>query len=394
MEKDLHPKRVFGVLFLALLVAMLGAGVIAPTMPLYGKNLGATGIWLGFIYSAFSISRALFMPLTGRLSDRRGRKVFITMGLTIYTLASLGYVWSASVTQLVWIRFMHGVGSAMVVPIAAAAIGDISPEGREGSMMGTFNVALFLGFGMGPLLGGVVMDFLGFAEVFYLMGGLSLLSLFLVAMFLPEKRIQVHKRRKDATPFRTLWRIDVFKGLLMFRFSNAMVRGSTTAFLPIFATRLAVSPAQIGMLVSLNILLTAVLQHFLGRIADRWSRRVLIVTGSLMTAVPLLLTPFAKDFVHLVLLAVCMGVGGGVAFPAALAVATVVGREHGMGNIMGTFNSAMSYGMIVGPIVSGWLLDLLGISVVFIFGGVVGIAGSLVCLYWMVHKRGEVYADV
>ena len=384
----------FGVLFLALLVAMLGAGVIAPTMPLYGNNLGATGIWLGLIYSAFSISRAVFMPMTGRLSDKRGRKVFIMMGLTIYALASLGYVWSSEVIQLVWIRFIHGVGSAMVVPIAVAAIGDISPEGREGSMMGTFHVALFLGFGMGPLLGGIVMDFLGFAEVFYLMGGLSLFSLSLIILFLPEKKDQVRNRGKAITSFRDLWRLDIFKGLLMFRFSNAVVRGSTTAFLPIFATKLNVSPAQIGMLVSLNILLTAVLQHFLGRLADQLNRTLLIIIGSLMTAVPLLLTPFAKDLTHLILLGICMGIGGGIAFPAAFAVATVVGREHGMGNIMGTFNSAMSYGMIVGPIISGWIMDLLGLSVVFIFGGVIGIIGSVVCLYWMVHKQGVVHANV
>ena len=384
----------FGVLFLALLVAMLGAGVIAPTMPLYGNNLGATGIWLGLIYSAFSISRAVFMPMTGRLSDKRGRKVFIMMGLTIYALASLGYVWLSEGIQLVWIRFIHGVGSAMVVPIAVAAIGDISPEGREGSMMGTFHVALFLGFGMGPLLGGIVMDFLGFAEVFYLMGGLSLFSLSLIILFLPEKKDQVRNRGKAITSFRDLWRLDIFKGLLMFRFSNAVVRGSTTAFLPIFATKLNVSPAQIGMLVSLNILLTAVLQHFLGRLADQLNRTLLIIIGSLMTAVPLLLTPFAKDLTHLILLGICMGIGGGIAFPAAFAVATVVGREHGMGNIMGTFNSAMSYGMIVGPIVSGWIMDLLGLSVVFIFGGVIGIIGSVVCLYWMVHKQGVVHANV
>ncbi len=391
----MHHKRIFLVLFLALFVAMLGVGVIAPTMPLYAKTLGATGLGLGIIYSAFSISRMIVMPMTGKLSDRKGRKIFITTGLLIYTLASLGYIWSESVVQLVWIRFLHGVGSAMVVPIAAAVIGDISPEGEEGVMMGTFNIALFLGFGAGPLLGGIVLDTLGMAEVFYLMGGLSCGAFFLIFFLLPEKRNHIRKSRRVVSSLRTLWRHRVFRGVLIFRFSNAAVRGSTTAFLPIFASRLAVSPSRIGLLVSLNILLTAVLQHFFGRLADRMNRRFLVVVGSILTAIPLLLTPFAQSFFHLLVLGVCMGIGGAVAFPAALALVTVVGRDHGMGNVMGYFNSAMSFGMIVGPVVAGWVMDLLGLSVVFLFGGLVGVVGSVLCAYYTMYNQGvEANANV
>jgi len=390
----LHDRRVFWVLFFALLVAMLGAGVIAPTMPLYAKTLGATGFGLGLIYSAFSVSRAVFMPVAGQLSDRKGRKMFIVAGLFVYTMTSVGYVWSASVGQLVWIRFLHGVGSAMVVPIAAAVIGDISPTGREGSTMGSFNVALFLGFGGGPLLGGFVLDTLGMSEVFYIMGGLSFVSFLLILFFLPRKKEDQARRRASISPFRSLWHRDVFKGLLVFRLSNAVVRGSTTAFLPIFATRLDVSPSQIGFLVSLNILLTAILQHFFGRLADRFSRRFLIVLGNCLTAVPLLLTPFAHDFWHLLILGMIMGTGGGLAFPAALAMATVVGRDHGMGNIMGYFNMAMSLGMIIGPLVSGWVMDLLGVSVVFIFGGLLGILGSVVCWVLLIQDEDCTHANL
>ena len=373
---------------------MLGAGVIAPTMPLYAKTLGATGFGLGLIYSAFSVSRAVFMPVAGQLSDRKGRKMFIVAGLFVYTMTSVGYVWSASVGQLVWIRFLHGVGSAMVVPIAAAVIGDISPTGREGSTMGSFNVALFLGFGGGPLLGGFVLDTLGMSEVFYIMGGLSFVSFLLILFFLPRKKEDQARRRASISPFRSLWHRDVFKGLLVFRLSNAVVRGSTTAFLPIFATRLDVSPSQIGFLVSLNILLTAILQHFFGRLADRFSRRFLIVLGNCLTAVPLLLTPFAHDFWHLLILGMIMGTGGGLAFPAALAMATVVGRDHGMGNIMGYFNMAMSLGMIIGPLVSGWVMDLLGVSVVFIFGGLLGILGSVVCWVLLIQDEDCTHANL
>jgi DHA1 family multidrug resistance protein-like MFS transporter len=386
----LEHRRIFFILFLALFVAMLGAGVIAPTIPLYAKTLGATGIWLGLIYSAFSVSRVIFMPMAGKLSDRRGRKVFIATGLMIYALASLGYVWSHSIFEMVWIRFLHGIGSAMVVPIAAAAIGDISPAGKEGSVMGTFNVALFLGYGAGPLLGGIVMDVVGMNEVFYLMGGLSFLSLVLV-LFLPENKNAVKERVRTITPFLKIWRHDVFKELLIFRFSNAVVRGSLMVFLPVFATKLDISAAQVGLLVALNILLTAVLQHFFGGLADRMNRHFLMIVGNTITAIPMLFIPTATSLAHFLILGVIMGIGGGLAFPAALAVATELGRKHGMGNIMGFFNQSMSLGMIVGPVTAGWVMDLLGISVVFTFVGFLGMMGSGVCVYYLYRRRGVVF---
>jgi len=382
----LQHKRIFFVLFVALFVAMLGMGVIAPTMPLYAKTVGATGIGLGLIYSAFSISRMVFMPMAGKLSDRRGRKIFIISGLVIYTLASLGYIWSSSVVQLVWIRLIHGIGSAMIVPIAAAVIGDISPKGEEGSMMGNFNVALFLGFGTGPLLGGFVLDAVGMASVFYLMGGLSFVALLLVIFFLPEKVNNRIQKYPSISPFRTIWQHNIFKGVLIFRFSNAVARGSVTAFLPVFAAKLGISPSKIGFLVSVNILLTAVLQHFFGKLADRVSRSFLVVVGNIVVVVPLLVTPYAKSFSDLLFLGIIMGLGSGLAFPAAAALATEQGRSHGMGNVMGYFNQSMSLGMIVGPIVAGWVMDLLGLSVVFIFGGIVGILGSSFCAYFMIHQ--------
>ncbi len=380
-------RQIFIVLFFALFVAMLGAGIIAPTIPLYAETLGATGILFGLIYSAFSVSRAVFMPLTGKLSDRRGRKAFITTGLTIYTLASLGYIWADTPIELVWIRFLHGIGSAMVIPIAAAAIGDLSPKGREGSVMGTFNVALFLGFGTGPLLGGLVLDAAGASTVFLLMGSLSALALLTVIFFIPEKQDQI-RSQPQVSRFQTIWTQDVFKGLLIFRFSNAAMRGTTTAFLPVFAIKLGVSPGRIGLLVSLNILLTAVLQLVFGKTADRRDRRLLIIAGNLLTAIPLILTPLVDCFTSLLILGTIMGVGGGLAFPAASAVATELGRRHGMGNIMGFFNQSMSFGMIVGPVISGFVMDLLGISVVFLTSSFLGCAGSAAALILFYRNRG------
>ena len=383
----MHEKRTFIVMFVAIFVAMLGVGVIAPTMPIYARTLGANGLWLGIIYGTFSISRMIFMPVAGRLSDIKGRKGFLVMGLTIYALASFGYIWSQTVIQITWIRLLHGIGSAMVIPIATAVIGDISPRGKEGSVMGSFLVALFLGFGAGPLLGGVVMDSFGINAVFYIMGAMSFIALLLIVSFLPQRTDQAVGAKEKVSSVHEIFREDRFKGIFIFRFSNAAGRAALIAFIPIFADQMNITPAQIGLLISIHIFVTGLLQWFFGKLADRFSKTWFMVIGNLFGTLPLLLTPLATSLTHLLILGILMGVGSALAFPAAGAVATEIGREYGMGNIMGYFNMAMSLGMITGAIGTGIVMDLFGLSYVFLLGGIIGITGTLLCLFWL--KRGS-----
>jgi len=103
-------KKVFPILALSVFSSMLGVGIISPLLPLYAENLGATGIWLGIIFSGFSISRAILMPIIGRLSDRSGRKSLLCIGLLIYFIISLGYIWASNVPQLILVRLIQYMG--------------------------------------------------------------------------------------------------------------------------------------------------------------------------------------------------------------------------------------------------------------------------------------------
>ncbi len=125
-------KQIFVSLFIAVAVAMIGVGIIAPILPLYAKSFAASGLSIGLIFSAFSFSRSLLGPLVGRLSDRVGRKRILMIGLAGYTVVSLLYVAAMSLWQLGLFRLLQGAASVMVTPIAQAYIGDITPPGKEG----------------------------------------------------------------------------------------------------------------------------------------------------------------------------------------------------------------------------------------------------------------------
>lgn len=368
--------RVFRVLFISIFAATLGLGIISPLMPIYAESLGATGIWLGLIFSGFSLARLIFMPIVGRLSDRIGRKVFIVVGLVLYTVISLLYVWASDVVQLTLVRLFHGFASAMVIPIAMAYVGDTTPKGREGTRLGTFNIALFLGMGSGPFLGGVLNDALGMKAVFYSMALLTAFAFLTSLLFLPRSATNPARKAKQRTPLREIIRNRVVKALLLFRAINSVARGGILAFLPLLAVRFGLNTTQLGVLLSANVLLTAALQRPFGVVADKMNRYVLVALGSVVTSFGLVAVPFMRSFLSFLLLSLAIGGGGAVAMPAATAITAEIGQWAGMGTSMGLFNMAMSVGMILAPLISGAVMDLLGLEAVFFVAGAIGFAGT------------------
>jgi len=369
-------KKVFPILALSIFSSLLGAGIIVPLLPIYAEDLGATGIWLGAISAGYFASNAITTPIFGRLSDRRGRKLFISVGLLCYAIISLGFIWADTVSQLALVRFLQGIAGGMILPISQAYIGDIAPKGEEGTWMGYFNAAMFTGFGIGPLMGGTLTEHFGMPVTFYAMAALNLLAFLLVTIFLPE----VSERKAESSPspsLRKLAQSNMIKGLFSFRLAFALGRGAFATFLPIFAgIYLGLSPSLIGVLLAVNLLLMSLLQVYGGKIADRFNRKTLIVNGSLINLVYLALIPLASNFWQLLAICILGGLGGAISLPAASALTVEEGRKFGMGSTIAIFTIAFSLGMAVGPLLSGIMADFVGINSVFYFAATMGLAGT------------------
>ncbi len=380
-------KKKFTALFISAFASMLGMGIIVPLMPIYAKTLGASGIWLGLIFSGFSLSRLIFMPLMGKMSDKKGRKIFICTGLFLYSLLTIGYVFANTVFSLVWIRVLHGFASAMTVPIIMAYVGDIAPKGREGSFMGYFNVSFFMGMGLGPFIGGILNDSFGMHSAFYTVSIIAALALIFTLLFLSEETTAMIKKgeRKKTPSFKKLFSNNLIKGLLIYRFIGAVGRGPLMAFLPIFAAGFGITASQIGLIISSNMLLMSILQIPFGKLADTYSKIKLIIFSGLIMSLVLGTIPFVHTFRDLFLLNLFMGIGGAVGMPAATAINAIAGRKYGMASSMSLFSSAMSAGMVISPLIAGILMDTIGLKYVFFFGSSVTFIGVLV-FYSFVKK--------
>lgn len=357
----------------AIFIVFVGMGIIAPILPIYAEELGATGFALGIIMAAYAVSGGLLQPFVGTLSDRYGRKRFLIAGLIMFGLTGYVYTIAGSVTQLVLIRFFHGAGSALIFPIAMAYIIDASAEDTVGKYMGWFNIAIFTGIGAGPILGGFFLDLMGKNAGFYAMALLSLVSAALVIAILPgrDPSSVTEAPVRIFSLFRRMMQSRRVRGILLARMATMIIMVPTFAFLPLLMTRqMGASGSEIGMVIACRTLVNAIFQVPFGKLADSRDQNLLLLAGTVLIGVTMCCVPFATGFVPLLLLFAVIGLGEAISWPAMGALAATEGKKFGQGSMMGVFNMAMNLGVFIGAMGVGALVDLFSIDWAFYAVGI------------------------
>lgn len=374
-------KNAFAVVVSTMFISMLGMGIVVPLLPIYADHMGASAMEIGLISAGFSIGLTVFLPLMGRVSDRFGRKVFLSSGLAGLTIASLGFIWAQNPLHLIIVRFFQGFSATMHLPLAQAYLGDITPEGEEGRWMGYFNAILFSGMGIGPLFGGVLTDLFSMNAAFVVMAALNLLGLVSTIIFLPEVARKT-PAQKQFTSLTYLRKSTLLKGACAFRMSIGFGSASFLTFLPIFANNtIGLSTSLIGLLLASRMPVSLV-QSFSGTLADKYNRRAIVIIGSACALVATALLPASGNFWALLALYGFATFGAAFALPAATAYVVEEGRIFGMGASMALFMMAMQFGTGVGPILLGGVVDLFGIGSAFFTGAGIILVGICVFIWY------------
>lgn len=379
--------RIFASLFFATATAQLGLGIISPILPLYAKTFAASATEIGLVFTSFSVSRALLGPVVGRLSDRIGRRPLILAGLLIYAAVSVLYASAGSLWMLGAFRFLQGIASVMVTPIAQAYVGDLTPKGREGRYLNAFYSSQFIGMAFGPLLGGVIGGTWSYAAAFYVMGALSVLSLVLVYLTVPVDQTARERRvtqPKQIAPLREVMSNHAVKAMLAYFVTRGFWRQSFNAFYPLYAVvAFSVDEASVGLVLSTYMFAEGLLQIPFGFLADRYPRIRQIVVGSVFAPLVLIAVPFVGAPWAVALLTFAMGAFSALGRSSLVAIRTELGRSHGMATLAGIQGSAFAVGQALGPLMTGAVVDAVGILSVFPLGSAVGCLGTALVLFWM-----------
>ncbi len=385
-------RKIFAVLFFSIFSAVMGVGIIVPLLPVYVEHLGASGIYIGAIFGAFSLSRTFLLPLFGRLSDKHGRKAFIVTGLFFYFVISIIFIFFKTVNEIIIIRFLQGMASAMIMPVAQAYAGDITPKNKEGSTMGLFNMSMFLGLSAGPVLGGIINGRYGIDAAFIWMGILVFIGFILSFFLLPKMKDEKIVRIKRLIPWKSLVTDKDIAAIFIYRLTFTICISIILGFLPIFAnSKISVSSSYIGILITAGVFISGVFNVPMGYVSDRVNKKILIITGGIIVSGAILIIERSNTFTGMIIGNIIFGIGGGISMPAVFSIAVLKGSEtESMATVMALLTVGHSIGMTIGPMVAGLLMDIFSLNYVFFAASISMLIGTAAS-FTLLSIKGQTY---
>ncbi|MEJ2731325.1 MAG: MFS transporter, partial [Deltaproteobacteria bacterium] len=240
--------------------------------------------------------------------------------------------------------------------------------------MGLFNMSMFCGLSIGPLLGGVIHDRFSLGTSFVSMGLLALTGFLLCLFLLPPTRSE-RNTSSGKTPVE--WKQLLFDrdiaSIFLFRFSYIVCIGIVWAFLPLFAKlKFSSSSSAIGILIMLGVLVSGSLNVPMGVLADKLSKKWMVIAGGLIVACAVFSFEWVTGFWGLVWASIFFGIGGGISMPALMAIAIVKGSESdSMASVMAILTLAHSLGMLCGSLIGGMMMDVFQLRAAFPLGAAV-----------------------
>ena len=343
-----------------------------PLLPIFAAALGASGAYLGLIVSVSTVSGLILKPLIGSLSDRWGRRVWLLIGACFFAVMPFLYRFIHTPEQLLVIRLVHGLATAIYGPVTLAYIAELSrsDQGRVDTdpsiaeNIGWFEMARSGGYVVGPALAGWLLLSHDPVAVFTLIGVISC-AVFLPVLNLPETRPSTRRKRKpvlqhivsaisDGGRTPAVW---LTGGLEAVTF---IALYTLKAFLPLYALEAGVSVALVGLYFSLNEAAHVLCKPFCGRLGDRFGYLPTISLGMLLLAAALPLVLAVDQGPLFLLPALLMGVAQALIFPAAKAlVSNRISPEH-LGAGMGLIGMMQNFGKVAGPVLGGFAIAALG----------------------------------
>ncbi len=359
-------------------VIAIGFGLVAPVLPQFALGFGVGIAAASAIVSAFAFMRLLFAPVSGRLVQLLGERRVYLSGLLIVALSTGASAFAQTYWQLMVLRAAGGIGSTMFTVSAMALLIRLSPPGLRGRASGLWSTSFLIGSLAGPLIGGALARF-GLRAPFLIYAIALLIASAIVYFNLKDSRL-IEPEGSGPAPTMTFTQglaRPEYRAVLWSNFANgAAVFGVRMALVPLLVVEVLGQPAGMaGVALTVFAAGNATVLFVSGRLSDRWGRRPLLITGTLLCALGTGGLGIAANLVWLLVASFVAGLGSGLFTPAQqAAVADVIGPNARGGPVLAGFQMSADLGTVLGPVVVGAIAERLS------YGAGLAVTGSLLAL--------------
>ncbi|MFE5318853.1 MFS transporter [Paenibacillus sp. NPDC056579] len=353
-------------LMLNIFLIFTGIGLVIPIMPTYMTELHINGTVVGLLVAAFSVTQLIASPITGRLSDKIGRKKIIVAGMIVFAVSE----WLFGVADSAWLlfasRMLGGIGAALIMPSVMAYAADVTTVEERAQGMGYINAAITTGFIIGPGIGGFIAEF-GIRVPFYAAAVAGAVAAVITLLVLPESARTDHSEAGDTVPeqkqsllvqLRNSYKEPYFLSLIIVFVCSFGLANYETIFGLFVDHKFGFTAKDIAFIITFGSIAGAVVQvTIFGWILNRFGEKKVISFCLATAGLFVLLTLFVHKYWLIFAVTFIVFLSIDILRPAIGTQMSKMAQEQ-QGYVAGLNSAYTSLGNIAGPVAAGFLFDI------------------------------------
>lgn len=378
-KEDRLVGRDFAIICLVNSLAFFSIYLIVPILPTFLEERGYSNSIIGPLMAMATIA-ALLRPFFGRLADLRGRKIILLAGTLLLGASTFFYISFTSALPLFFIRLLNGLGLAAFHTAAYAIIGDLAPTARRLQAIAIFYISVDITIATAPIVAENMEAAWGYNAVYFLAGCLGILAFF-CSLLVHETRGEGHHAEGVKRPRISITTLQWAIYIVTMGFT--LLFGMLQWFIVLSSEAKGIEQGELFFTVFAITLI--VFRLGVGRKADHWPRRPLIVASAFLTLGGLTVIAYAGNLAIMLVGTFIFGLGFAY-LPTTLSALLL---DHTLlqdrGAALGIFMAVFDIGILLGGVAFGPLADLWGYTNMYLCGGALALMTLVFFLLRTVH---------
>lgn len=360
-------KKIIAVVIFCEFLICLGMSLIFPVMPFIKNEYHFSAFDMGVMSSLFAFVQFVASPIVGRISDKAGRKPMLVWGLLVFSLAEFVFALASQLWLFDLSRAVDGLSAAMFVPTSMALAADLTSVKDRAKVIGWLSAAFSGGLIFGPGLGGILAN-INYKFPFWVAGILGLVSTVVALVMLPrddDERFKSSTNNPENELLQGGWSqvkqllTPLMVTLFVMIFVMAFGLAGFESIYSLYVNEVHNFDLQaIALVLTLNGIISLVLQVFLfDRMVQWWGEVRLIRYCFFASAAGTVFVIYDHSHWQLIVATLVVFEAFDMLRPAITTLLTKLGSDN-QGLLNGVNMSLTSVGNIIGPLISGALLDV------------------------------------
>ncbi|WP_449598706.1 MFS transporter [Niallia sp. Marseille-Q9988] len=359
------------------------------SLPIYAiRELNQKQSSAGLIVTVFIITAILIRPIAGNLMQKIGKKAIFLTSLLIFLIATVFYLFTDSLSGLLFVRALHGIGFGMATTATGTIVADILPSSRRGEGMGYYSMSMNLAMVIGPFIGLQAINSWGTSTLFILAIIFAFFAIltggFMKIEHAPEMEMsKIEHTEKKGIRFNQIIENTAVKISIVAAIFG-IVYSSILSFVSVYAEDKGfISVSGYFFVVYAIFMLMA--RPFAGKWFDRYGANKIVYPCIVLFSAGMILLGVAESEWMFLLSAALIGLGYGSMFPCLQTIAIQKAAPHRRGLATATFLSIFDIGIGFGSYLVGIIGDAVGLNAFYSFSSIYILIG--IAVYYYLHGK-------